>query len=75
MRMKKITALLLTLTLALLCACTQKTPAPEELWDVSEMPRIDGSTATIPLSEMLAQDLLGYTPEQVCGFFLATTHL
>ena len=28
------------------------------------LPRLDGSTATIPLSEALAQDLLGYTPEQ-----------
>ncbi|MBQ3824008.1 MAG: substrate-binding domain-containing protein [Clostridia bacterium] len=28
------------------------------------MPRIDGSTATIPLSEALVQDLLGYSPEE-----------
>ncbi|MEA5039604.1 MAG: substrate-binding domain-containing protein [Clostridiaceae bacterium] len=32
------------------------------------MPHIDGSTATIPLSEGLVQVLLGYTPEQAADY-------
>lgn len=39
------------------------------------LPRIDGSTATIPLSEGWVADLLGYTPEQAQSFVKHnTTH-
>ena len=39
------------------------------------LPRLDGSTATIPLSEALVQSLLDYTPEQAQEFVNhATTH-
>lgn len=66
--MKKITALILVLSaLFALCACAKdepKTEEPVEHWDLSELPRIDGSTATIPLSEGIACDLLGCTPEK-----------
>ena len=42
---------------------------------VETMPRIDGSTATIPLSQGLAQTLLGYTPEQAAEYIHHfTTH-
>lgn len=41
-------------------------PVPEFTADT--LPRIDGSTATIPLSEALAQKLLGLTAEQAQDF-------
>ncbi len=66
--MKKTAAMILVLSALLaLCACAKKEPeeeAPVEIWNLSELPRIDGSTATIPLSEGIVGDLLGCTPEE-----------
>ena len=53
-----------------------ETEAPEKpSFTADTLPRLDGSTATIPLSEALVQGLLGYTPEQAQEFVShATTH-
>ena len=47
---------------------TTPAPAADALFTADTMPRIDGSTATIPLSEGLVQALLGYTPEQAADY-------
>ena len=65
--MRKILVWMLVL-LTLLAGCAKK-PEPEPevqtpLFTAETMPRIDGSTATIPLSEGMVKTLLGYTPEQ-----------
>jgi len=44
-----------------------ETPAMPQ-FTADTMPHIDGSTATIPLSEGLVQTLLGYTPEQAAEY-------
>lgn len=79
----KILVLLLCLIFALsaFTACkdnhidTPNTPtSPDEpivkdpLFTPDTLPRLDGSTATIPLSEGWVSDLLGYTPEQAQDF-------
>ncbi len=64
--MRKTSAVLLALSLLFLWSCggMMGPDLPREVWEESDMPRIDGSTATIPLSEALVQDLLGYSPEE-----------
>ena len=76
---------------AALCACAPTQPAPGDPtppdnttgdtqipmpdFTADTLPRIDGSTATIPLSEGLVQKLLGYTAEQAQDFVRHnTTH-
>ena len=48
----------------------QPGPAPVEVpsFTAETLPRLDGSTATIPLSEGIVQALLGYTPAQATQF-------
>ncbi len=48
------------------CQAQQADPNPpvKPSFTAETLPRLDGSTATIPLSEGIVQALLGYTPEQ-----------
>lgn len=43
-------------------------PDPPPAFTADTLPRLDGSTATIPLSEGIVQALLGYTPAQATQF-------
>ena len=75
--MKKLTPVLLVL--ALLCACAPQgvrsssgpaatpTPTPGEtfVFTRENFPRLDGSTATVPLGEAIASVLLGESRENV----------
>ena len=61
--MKKAAIFLLVL---LLCACAQPVQKPE--FTKESLPRIDGSTATIPYSEGIVRELLGLSPEEAQSF-------
>lgn len=86
--MKRLFAVFLSLCLLVTLAACRRTDEqlPDEpvggapdvekpVFTADTLPRLDGSTATIPLSEALVQSLLGYTPEQAQDFVNhATTH-
>lgn len=87
---KRVISLMLILVL-LTAGCSQKQPQSNSIPDepsipdapvytkpdftAETLPRLDGSTATIPLSEGWVSDLLGYTPNQAQSFVKHnTTH-
>lgn len=63
--------LLITLSALILSSCTQTSPN----FTKDSYPRVDGSTATIPLSENLVTNLLFMSPEEAKNFIKHnTTH-
>ncbi len=87
MKRAVLAALALCLTAALAACSPSDAPAdglsppsgdsqlPMPALTADALPRLDGSTATIPLSEALVQKLLGYTAEQAQDFVRHnTTH-
>ncbi len=82
--MKKLSFLLAcAMALTLLAGCAGKTePQPVQpsepepvkpSFTAETYPRVDGSTATIPLSEGVVKSLLGYSPEEAHEFVNHTT--
>ena len=72
---KLISCAALTMSLGLLFACGSPAEKPSDEVTVQKpeftaetLPRLDGSTATIPLSEGIVKALLSYDPEQASSF-------
>lgn len=66
-----LTAMLLLLAVSAGCVPAKEpagspgsTPAPSTGWSLDSLPRLDGSTANIPLAALLLQRLLGVTEEE-----------
>lgn len=72
MKKKVILSVLICIAISL-SSCSQKTP--EVQFTKESYPRVDGSTATIPLSEAVASKLLSLSPEDVKKYIKHnTTH-
>lgn len=72
--MKKSILLSMLICIAIImCSCAKEVPALS--YTKESYPKVDGSTATIPLSEAIAAKLMGLTAEEAKGFIKHnTTH-